>query len=234
MGRANLSIEIHQFSEARQFILTDIKRNGHATIAELSSRMEMTREAVRQHLSQLEHEGWIQRRSKKGRNSGGGRPTLYYSLTTAGEHLFPKHYDALTMEVIDTVSAHLGPDALKQVLASMTEARVREWEPRLAGMSLTERVEALKQVYLKDDAFMEVVQTEDKLSLVENNCPFLNVAQERPVLCSVTVSLLTQLLGHQVVREERFQNGDNRCVFSIKLDQPIDKDTYSFTLEAES
>lgn len=72
----------------------------------------------------------------------------------------------------------------------------------------------------------------DRLSLIEHNCPFFNVAKRRPVLCSVTVSMLTRLLGYRVVREERFQNGDGRCVFRVLLDQPIDDSSFKFALEA--
>lgn len=226
-----VSMNIGQLSEPRQTILLVLKRDGPATIAELASRLAMTGEAVRQHLLQLEREGWIKRSTKRESGFGGGRPSMQYSLTPEGEHLFPKHYDALTVEVIDTIADQLGSDALLQILSTMTEVRVREWEPRLRGLSLEERLEALKEIYLADDAFMDVENSGDQLCLIERNCPFLNVAKQRPVLCSVTVSMLTRLLGYRVVREERFQNGDGRCVFRVLLDQPVDVNSFRFALE---
>ncbi|MEX2104462.1 MAG: DUF2231 domain-containing protein [Bacilli bacterium] len=125
----------------------------------------------------------------------------------------------------------LGPEALKQILSIMAEARVREWEPRLRGLSMAGRMEALKEIYLEGDTFMDVDNSGDRLALIEHNCPFLNVAKRRPVLCSVTISMLTRLMGYRVVREERFQNGDGRCVFRVLLDQPIDESSYRFSLE---
>lgn len=229
-----MGLRVEQLSETRQIILQNLKNNGSATIAEIASKLEMTREAVRQQFLQLEHEGWIKGFLKRDSGNSGGRPSMYYSLTPEGDHLFPKHYDSLTLEVIDTVSEQLGMEALQKVLSKMTEARVREWEPRLQGLGLAERVEALKEIYLKNDTFMEVENSGDRLSLVERNCPFLNVAKERPALCSVTVSMLTRLLGHRVIREERFQNGDGRCVFRVLLDEPIDKDLPYFSLEPTS
>lgn len=222
---------IEQLSETRQTILFAIKHNGPITILELASRLKMTREAVRMQLVQLENEGWIEKRTKRDIGYEGGRPSMYYSLTTEGEHLFPKHYDFLTVEVLDTVAEQLGAEALNQILATMTQARIREWEPRLHGLNLEERIEALKEIYLTEDAFMDVEASGDRLALVERNCPFLNVAKRRPVLCSVTVSMLTQLLGYRVVREERFQQGDGRCVFRVMLDQPVDGKDPQFTLE---
>ncbi len=135
------------------------------------------------------------------------------------------------MEVLDTIADQLGPEALKQILSIMTEARVLEWEPRLRGLSMAKRVEALKEIYIESDPYMDVEKSGDRLTLIEHNCPFLNVAKRRPVLCSVTISMLTRLLGYRVVREERFQNGDGRCVFRVLLDEPIDESTYKFSLE---
>lgn len=229
-----MSIHLQQLPETRQTILLALKHGGPATIAELASRLRMTREAVRQQLLLLEGVGWIEKsvQRREGASSGGGRPSMRYRITPSGEHLFPKHYDALTMEVLDTVADQFGAEAMHRILRSMTEARVREWEPRLAGMSLTERVAALKGIYLAEDSYMDVEQAEDRLSLVERNCPFYNVASRRPALCSVTVSTLSRLLGYRVVREESFQNGDGRCVFRVLKDQPIDPDGLAFELES--
>ncbi|MDQ0201131.1 helix-turn-helix transcriptional regulator [Neobacillus ginsengisoli] len=226
-----MGLSIEQLPETRQTILRTLKCDGPATIAELASRLEMTREAIRQHLLQLEYEGWIGRNLKRDPGNGGGRPSTCYSLTSEGDHLFPKHYDSLTVEVLDTVADQLGPEALIQVLSMMTEARVREWETRLKGLSLTERIEALKEIYLEDDSFMEVDHSGDGLYLIERNCPFLNVAKRRPILCSVTVTALTRLLGYRVIRQERFQNGDGRCAFRVLLNEPIQKGSYDFIPE---
>ncbi|MGG3468618.1 methanogen output domain 1-containing protein [Neobacillus pocheonensis] len=225
-------MNIEQLSETRQALLLTLKREGPATIASLASRLEMTREAVRQQFLQLENEGWIEGNINRETSNGGGRPSMRYRLTDAGDHLFPKHYDALTVEVLDTVSDQLGLEALKQVLFTMAEVRVREWESRLQGLSLEERMEALRELYLKDDNFMEVENLNNDLFLIEKNCPFYNVAYKRPVLCNVTVTMLSRLLGYRVIRKERFQNGDGRCVFQVLLDEPIDNESTYFAFEA--
>jgi predicted ArsR family transcriptional regulator len=135
------------------------------------------------------------------------------------------------VELIDTVTSQLGEETLKQVLSSMTETRVQQWEFRLQGLNLNERVAALKDIYMENDSFIEIKQIGKEILLIERNCPFANVALKRPALCSVTVNTLTRLLGVRVVRKERFQNGDGQCVFSILSDQPVDTGSYSFTLE---
>jgi predicted ArsR family transcriptional regulator len=216
----------------RQSILEALKREGPLAIAQLADRLAMSGEAVRQQLVQLQREGWIEALHERAAVRHSGRPPTRYRLTQAGDHMFPKHYDVLTVAVLDAVASDLGPAALERILASLTEARVRQWEPRLAGKSLRDRVHALRGVYEGEDPFMEVQEVSDGFRLVEHNCPFLNVAMERPALCSVTVSLLSRLLGVEVVREQRFQDGDGRCTFRILANRERSVDAPAFQPEA--
>jgi predicted ArsR family transcriptional regulator len=89
----------------------------------------------------------------------------------------------------------------------------------------------MEGIYMENDSFIEIQQTENEILLIERNCPYANIAMKRPALCSVTVNVLTRLLGLRVVRLERFQNGDGRCVFSIRPDQPVDTESHAFTFE---
>jgi hypothetical protein len=45
------------------------------------------------------------------------------------------------------------------------------------------------------------------------------------------VALLSQLLGVEVVREERFQDGDGRCAFRVYDQRPIPEDQQGWKLE---
>ena len=232
---ADAPVRIANTSDVQQQILAFIKQQRETTTAAIAKHLNVTYEAVRQQLRQLESGQLVISYKQRDENQRKGRPTQYYTLSAAAEHLFPKAYDELAVELIDRVAATLGPNALREVLASFADANVREWKPRLQNMSLKERLEALKSVYFEDDAFMQVAIDEpsDEIRLIERNCPFLNVASRRPALCSVTVSTLSQLLGYRVVREKRFQDGDGRCVFRVCLDKPIDAEAAVFAFEDE-
>jgi predicted ArsR family transcriptional regulator len=227
-----LSFQADHLSEPRRRIVHAIKSNGASSMSELASLLDISGEAVRQHLLNLEKDGWIIRIAEK--QNGIGRPHIRYRLTTAGEHLFEKNYDHLTIEVLDTLVKNLGENALKDVLAAMIEERVREWEPKLAGLNTIERLNVLKDFYSKDDFYMEVVIKGNKHYLIERNCPFHNVALRRPILCSVTVSVLTKLLGCTVQREQRLQNGDGCCAFLIEPNMPVDGTAPCLIIESGS
>jgi len=80
---------------------------------------------------------------------------------------------------------------------------------------------------------METEEVEGGYRLIERNCPFFNTAMRRPALCSISVNALTQLLGVRVRREEKFQNGDGRCVFRVYANEPVDSANWEFRLESD-
>ena len=232
-----MTLNIDQISPTRRALLDAFKQHGPSTIAELAGRLGMSGEAIRQQLVQLQREGWVEaivERAGPARAeaSAAGRPPARFRLTESGDHLFPKNYDALAVMLLDAVAGELGKPAFEKVLAAIADGRVREWEPRMRGLTLAERVQALKAVYGTGDPYMEVEKVRGGFRLIERNCPFLNIARQRPALCSVTVSALSRLLGVRVVREERFQHGHGRCVFRVLGNEATDP-KQGFALEPE-
>lgn len=216
--------------DTRQAMLGFIKHKGSATASELAGHMHITREGARQQLQTLEREGWIMR-IQRPRSEKAGRPAVAFAITAAGDHLFPKNYDNLSLTLVDAVADQLGNKALDTLLAAVTDQQVKHWESKLAGKSLPERIKALKDLYYEDDPYSSMKKNGRDYVLTERNCPFLNVAMKRPRLCSVTVSTLIRLLGVRVMREERFQDGDRRCVFRVLTDEPVDIRRFHFALE---
>jgi predicted ArsR family transcriptional regulator len=225
-------LTLKQLPDSRRAIVTALKDRGSATIARLAPHLGLTGEAVRQQLLQLQREGWVEsvidRSTVRGRT---GRPATIYHLTEAGEHLFPKHYDALAVSVIDAVAEELGTDAAVRVLERVSNDRVAAVAPTLEGRTLEQKLDVLTNWYLHDDPYMSHDRDGDDVRLIERNCPFYNTAMRRPALCSVSVNALTRLLGVRVAREEKFQNGDGRCVFRAHANEPIDPAAWRFTLE---
>ena len=219
-----------QLPDSRRAIVTALKDRGSATIAQLAPHLGLTGEAVRQQLLQLRNEGWVEalvdRETIRGRT---GRPATLYRLTAAGEHLFPKHYDSLAIALLDAVGEELGSDAAMRVLERVSNDRVAILEPSIAGRSIDEKLAFLKGWYFEDDPYMELESRGDDFVLIERNCPYYNTAMRRPALCSVSVNALTRLLGVRVTREERFQDGDGRCVFHVYAGEPVT--SARFTLE---
>jgi len=219
--------------DSRRAVLNLLKSKGANGIADVADVIGLSYEGARQVLAQLEGEGWVERRFERPSSPSGGRPRGLYSLTVAGDHRFPKAYELLSVELLDTLGVELGEKAVRDVLAAMTDRRVQQWASKLSGKSLRERIFMLKDLYLPEDPHTEIEETADGLRLVERNCPFLRVALERPAVCSATMSFLPRLLGVRVTRELKFQEGAGCCAFRIHADQPVDVKDFHFAFEDE-
>jgi predicted ArsR family transcriptional regulator len=216
---------IRHVPASRRAILNAIKLRGSATIAELSAQLEMTGEAVRQQLIQLQKEEWVctvnQRETDRIHS---GRPAAHFRLTVAGEHLFPKRYDRLALALLDAVG-RLDGDLVAQVLELVAEQEVRFWEARLDGAGFDERIEAIRGVYCNEHPFTELERMPDgTIHLSERNCPYLNVANSRPVLCNISLYILRKLLAVDVQRLQGMEAGDEKCVFRIDPKKAVGPD----------
>jgi predicted ArsR family transcriptional regulator len=208
---------------AAPVVLEALKRSGALTIRELAALLHITYEAVRQQLRELTKAGWVTAdpaalAAAPGRKRGPA--SRQYRLSAAAEHLFPKQYDELSVELVQRALEQFGGAGVVAMLARMTQARVARWAPRLRGLGVKEKLKALSALYGDRDAWMQVQWRDGAPALIERNCPFLNVAKAHPAICSVSVNTLSQLLGCKVVREQRFQAGHGRCVFRVRLDEP--------------
>lgn len=207
-------------------LLQVLKRRGPLTIRALAAELDITYEAVRQQMAELLRAGWVRSGKAVAHRSGDhgfnrpGPASREYRLSAAAEHLFPKRYDELSAELVQYVHQSFGGAGVVEILARMTDARVRRWAPLLKGLSVREKVRALSALYEDKDAYMQVDWREGSPALIEHNCPFFNVAQKHPAICSVSVNTLERLLGCRVVREQSFQAGHGRCVFRLRLEEP--------------
>jgi predicted ArsR family transcriptional regulator len=206
---------IDLLTEARRVLLDALKRKRWATIPALAEILGISTEAVRQQLSVLQREGWVTPDCGPDEDDerSPGRPATQYCLSTRGDDLFPKRNAELAITLFDELA-----DAT-QTLTMLTDRRVRKLEESIRdGSGIAETLQAL---YRDGDTYIEVEESDRGYRVIERNCPYLQFARERPLFCSTSVSTLRRVTGLEVIREERFQDGDGRCVFQIHRDAPI-------------
>ncbi len=216
MANPNL---LDELPVTRAAILRLLKEEGFASISRIAEALDVTHEAARKHVVDLQRSGWIGSdcsEEAEQRDAAIGRPPVRYCLTPAGDHFFPKRYPRLLITVLDAMREERGERAVTATLARITDERVAGLEDRSKTLSLPRAMNVLRDIYAKDDPFTRVERRGDDYVLIERNCPYLDVALERPEICSTTVSALRRLTGCEVVRERRFQDGDERCEFRVR------------------
>ena len=206
---------LDELPPTRGAIFQLLKLEGFASINRIAEVLGISHEAARKQVVDLQRNGWIASDCgpEEAREAVPGRPPVRYCLTMAADQFFPKQYPELGIALLDSLAAE---DMLIPALASITDQRVAAHEPGVRARPLKQRMNALRSLYRDGDPHTEVKRRGADYVLIERNCPYLDVAMERPEICSTTVSALRRLTGCEVVRERRFQDGDGRCEFHVR------------------
>lgn len=199
----------------REQILNLIKGHSQITTAELAEAMAISAVSVRHHLSSLMAEGLI--RSQEVRR-GVGRPHLAYSLTEAAQERFPAKYLQLSGRLLDELKTSLPPQALEDMFTRMAEGVVAEYQSRLQGRTLEEKMELLMELLGTEGFLAHWNRTGETISLTEYHCPYLHIGQRHPEVCAIDQTVIRQVLNANVEKTTCVLNGDNHCVFVITPD----------------
>jgi predicted ArsR family transcriptional regulator len=202
----------------RQQILDYIRRHGDATVRDLSQLLHLTATGVRQHLSVLEVEGLITIRRSRGHI---GRPALVYSLTEAGDALFPSRYDDLSNLLLDEIRAIAGSKGLQSVLMRAAARSAEPYEPRLKDKSLGQRVEEATAIINERGSVADFrANGPDEYLINQYTCPFPHVASVHSGVCALEVEFVRRLTGGDARIVRSLLRSDRCCTYRIRPAQP--------------
>ncbi len=180
------------------------------TVDELSRSLDITRNAVRQHLAGLENDGLVMSGSTR---PTGGRPEQLYVLTDAGREFFPRQYSWFAQLVIESIKEELGSDGLRRRLTALGAAvarRLRAQHPQ--AKTRRQKVAALAE--LMQQMGYHASSTSAAVTRIEaRNCVFHELARANPEVCQFDLALLATFTDSRVDHEECMAKGGNTCRF---------------------
>jgi predicted ArsR family transcriptional regulator len=186
------------------------------SVDELSKGLEITRNAVRQHLASLEAEGLVT--TGPTRPSGGGRPQQLYILTELGKEMSPRQYSWLAQLVVASVRREEGLEnmskRMNEIGASVAQ-QIRSQYPDLTTHQ--EKVEKLAEVMdqLGYNARNATLPGGD--SVIEaDNCVFHTMAKKDLEICHLDKGLMETFTDSKVEQNECMARGGNVCRFKLK------------------
>lgn len=199
--------------EHRSDIVRLLKQHGELTSEALATALGLTRVSTRRHLEILERQGYVTYRTVV---QGRGRPSRRYSLTARAAELFPRSYDALACELLQTTRECFGEEGVLRVISARAAQVLRHLAPHLTPLDFPARVAKLAEFLIERGYLAEYEALPDgSFRLIERNCPTINVAKAFSELCAQERQLYENLLGGRVVREQWMANGDGACGYRI-------------------
>jgi DeoR family transcriptional regulator, suf operon transcriptional repressor len=199
----------------RTAILVELKRSPGGTVRALAAQLELSLNAVRAHLKELEAERLV---SHERLAHGVGAPVYAYRLTPAGEALFPRRYEDALLRVLDHVAEREGRAAAVELLAaSRFDALRARLLGELADAPPAERMRAVVRA-LSDQGYMaEGAATFCCGTLVQHNCAIRAAAERYPEICAVERSFLEEVLGGRVELRKNQLAGGCACEHKVSF-----------------
>ena len=198
----------------RGLVLVELKRASRLTAKELASRLGISLNAVRHHLKELEADALVEYQRQ---HRGVGAPTFAYRLSSAGEGLFPRRYEATLTELLDHVVEREGRATAVAVLEARYAALTRRLQGELVGATPAQRMAAVTQL-LSDEGYMAEGTTSAATgTLIEHNCAIQAVAQRFPEICAAEARFIAAALNAEVDRHEHILSGCSACEYRVRF-----------------
>lgn len=212
-----------QQPSTKQDILHHLLKQDQSTAQALAEALEISPQAIRRHLKDLEAEELIEYQSV---SVGMGRPQHVYRLSRKGRDRFPNHYSEFAVSLLDTLEETVGKEKVTTILQKQWERKAKEYRDRVGAGSVQERVAKLVDLrksegYMAEWYRLETSELNSDAShqfiLKEHNCAISNVAESFPSVCGHELEMFAAVLPDCTVERTHWINdGEHQCGYLIK------------------
>lgn len=209
-----------QHSSTKHDILEYLLKQGQATAQELAEHLQISPQAIRRHLKDLESEALIEHQPIQ---EGMGRPNHFYQLSQKGRDRFPAKYDEFAVSLLDTLTETVGREQMGSILQKQWQRKAEEYRKQVGSGELEERVAKLVKLrqaegYMAEWHSIETEETAaDQFIITEYNCAISHVAESFPRVCDHELQMFEAALQDcSVERTHWLVNGEHRCGYLVK------------------
>ncbi len=202
------------FASTRGKIVTELRRKGSASAADLAREFGLSPNAVRQQLVVLERDGLVAETPVR---RGPTKPTLEFSLTQEGGKLFPQAHDKMLSAVLREVREQFGTPAVGRIFDGLSKRAIERARRHVTAQEAEQRVSQLAEMLRENGVLAEYSLIDGGFALHEHNCPYSNVAEEHPEMCQVIHDVIQETIGGEHEQTESLARGGKECRFEMKL-----------------
>ena len=211
---SNGSLVFKQMPATRRRILKLLKENNELTADELAELLGISSVAVRRHLTKLESDQLVDYDEVQ---RGMGRPSYVYRLGEAASSYFPRRYEELATDVLETINNLYGADAVDAIFRVRSEHLIDTYRAKVTGQTLQERLDQLTQLREADGYMSTWEKAGDGIFVLrEANCPIIHVAEGCGSACDYDQLLLEDVLKADIERKGHLASGDGACVYHVR------------------
>ncbi|MEY3988275.1 MAG: hypothetical protein RJB50_544 [Actinomycetota bacterium] len=209
------------------YLFTRESKNG-VTASEVAEKFELHANVARHHLDKLAAGGYLEVQISRQDGAGAGRPSKIYTATNPNQSLeFPVRSDDLVLSLLGKALTLLTPKEATEMAEEVGQQYGRAMATSLTGddisqtqRSLRSALQAVADALTAHGFAAHADQRNNQLRIVNNHCPFGDLAIEHPVICAVdrgmVKGMLTALYGETNPElSSSLPMGDTFCATTI-------------------
>jgi len=200
----------------REKILQSLMRSPGSTIQELADAVGINPISVRHHITSLQMAGLIRAEEER---HGVGRPRQVYSLTEDGLEHFPTRYLRLTSRLLTQMKEKLPEAVVSEMFTQVATDLADRHEAQFKNMNIEERLDTMKELLAEEGFVVEWEKKGDTYHIHEITCPYLQVGQNHPEVCTVDQTLISRMLALPAEKIQCILSGAAHCTHVIN--QPV-------------
>ncbi len=199
----------------RERIMQTLLHQPRTTINELAVAVGINPISVRHHLTNLQIEGMV---SAEEERHGVGRPRLVYFLTEEGTEHFPTRYLRLTSRLLDQLKSTMPEPMVSKLFSQMANEMADDYAEQMRGLTMEERLELAKTLMTEEGFSVEWERAGNQYKIHEITCPYLQIGQNHPEVCTVDQTLISKMLAVPAEKVQCILSGDAHCTYLVQAE----------------
>jgi DeoR family suf operon transcriptional repressor len=199
----------------RDRILQTLLRRPRTTINELAEAVGINPISVRHHLTNLQVEGLVGAEEER---HGVGRPRLVYFLTEDGMERFPTRYLRLTTRLLAQMKESMPAPVVARLFSEMADGLAEEYVSQMKGLDMEERLDLAKTLMTEEGFTIEWEKVGGQYRIHEITCPYLQIGQSHPEVCTVDQTLISKMLAVSAEKVQCVLQGDAHCTYVVQAE----------------
>ncbi len=203
--------------------------SGGATTSVVAEKIGVHPNVARHHLDKLAAGGYLEVQSGKITGGRAGRPSKRYVAVADALTDFPVRSDDLVLSLLGRALSRLPHDEAEQMAEEVGAEYGRAMAAGLTGdalhaghRSLKAAIQAVADALTAHGFAAHAEGRNNQLRIINNHCPFGEVAMEHPVICAVDRGMVRGMLSElydndidAIVTEASFAQGDTFCSTAV-------------------
>lgn len=196
----------------REKILHTIKSLHTATVGELAEAADVSPVTVRHHLNALQANGKIEAEAIRREI---GRPHYVYSLSEAGEELFPQKYFRLSSRLLEELKRQFAPEQVSEIFNGVVQTMIAEHRGQYERLPFEDKLDYLVGLLNQEGFLAKWEKVDDHYQLIEYSCPYQSIGESHTEVCTFDKGLILNVLESPVQQHSCMLQGDSCCEFTI-------------------